>query len=197
MIKINLIPKKKQLKMPSILWFDFSQLNLKMIIVAVIISKVPDFTLHDYWKNEMVRIDKQYKVEKKHISKYRAELKNQNVYKKQMDSFLKQEKKLQDRLAVVKKIIKIKQSPYKLLQYISKNIPENVWLKDLKLSKDSFETTGESTSYKSIGVFIDNLKSSIFFDGQVNLTNSKTLTHDKTGRRTEFFEIKGTIQRFN
>ncbi len=81
--------------------------------------------------------------------------------------------------------------------YLSKNIPTDIWLTNVDLAEDKITIEGESESYKSIGLFIENLKSSIFFNETLNLVESKTVENPVLKRRTEYFKITSEIARYD
>ena len=56
---------------------------------------------------------------------------------------------------------------------------------------------GVTPTYKSIGVFIENLKSSIYFDKNLNFDGAETEIDKNTGIRKERFKMSGKIVRYN
>ena len=52
MIEINLLEQKKQFKMPSVLGIDFSTINVKMLIFAILFSYIPEIFLKSYYESE-------------------------------------------------------------------------------------------------------------------------------------------------
>ena len=196
MIKINLLPQKKKTTSPALGGLDLSKLNLKYLAIAGVIYFTPGF-FQDYFnsqvaglKVEVENLDKRFKAKKR-------ELKSQEGVQETIKEYIVQEKKLKERLEVVKKIIQLKKNPSGIMLYVAKNMPEDLWLTGLKVEDQKINFKGESVSYKSIGLFIETLKDSVFFDKTIRLTNSQTKKDKKTGRRTEEFEITGTISRFD
>ena len=55
--------------------------------------------------------------------------------------------------------------------------------------------TGQSQSFKKLGDFIENLKSSIFFDGNINYTRPEGVDDTINGIRVEPFKLEALIMR--
>jgi Tfp pilus assembly protein PilN len=196
MIEINLLEVKKPFKMPEILGIDLNNLNIKFLVLAYIFTFVPDMIFTDVWQEEVNELDSRIARNNKKLNELNREIANQKDIEAQIQAFVQQEKKLGNRLEVVKKIIKLKKNPMNIMLYLTKNIPKDVWLKSFKIENLTLIVTGDSSSYKSIGIFIENLRSSVFFDSTLHLKNSFT-KEGKNKIRTESFEIEGSIRRFD
>lgn len=194
MIEVNLLGNKKPFRLPKVLGVDFNILNLKLVLLAVITGH---FINTDYWKAERDQTNKEIMKLDRTFKKLNVQAKKSKKIQAEIDQFLELEKKLLEKLKIVKKIIKIKRNPYKILLYVSKNIPSGVWLTSLKLDDNEFVIDGSSVSYKDIGQFIEKLKSSIFFNNTLRLSKSRTRIDEKSGRRIENFQIKGMIERYD
>ena len=87
---------------------------------------------------------------------------------------------MNEKLKAVNEVLKLKKNPVNLLLYISKNISTDLWIDKLSITKGgTLEIQGGSNSYKSIGVFIESLNQSIFFDKSIKLIKSQTQTLSK------------------
>ena len=196
MIEINLLETKKPFQLPEILGVDLNLLNFKLIILALILSYLPSFLFAPKWEEEIQGIQKKVRAEDKTLKRLIRETKGQENFKEQIQEFAKQEKKLEEKLAVVKKIIERRKNPMSIMLYLTKNIPENVWLIKMEIKGDKIILTGKSDSYPSIGNFIKNLQSSVFFDASIRLAKSDTVV-EADDTRVEKFVIEGNIQRFD
>jgi hypothetical protein len=65
MIEINLISEKKSLALPIILGIDFNQINLKLIIIAIVVSFLPDAIFKEDWIKEKEALEKRVEKVKK------------------------------------------------------------------------------------------------------------------------------------
>jgi Tfp pilus assembly protein PilN len=196
MIEINLVPGKKDFRLPEIMGIDLNHFNLKMLAIFVLIHllTVPigkDLLEGNLQKQRLLEEDKNKKLEQA-ITDGKASKEVQD----KVDLLNQQEKKLKGKLDVVKQILKIKKNPLGIMLFITKNIPQDLWLTKLEIDSDNLEIEGGSTSYKGIGIFIDSLQGAIFFGSSVKLLDSKTTSDEKTGRRTEVFKIGAQISRY-
>lgn len=195
MIEINLMEVKKPLRLPIFMGIDLNELNFKFLILFYILSLAPE---HFYYPqfDEMIAAKKaeQMKI-KKELQKIQREGRGKENIRRQIEAFVSQEKKLEAKLDVVRSIIKQKQNPRDIMLYITKNIPNDVWLKKVEIKGKDVLIEGGSSSYRNIGVFIENLRNSVFFDSSLHLKGSKT-EEDKDGYRTESFEVEGKIKKF-
>ena len=105
-----------------------------------------------------------------------------------------QETKLAKKLVVVKQIINKRQNPFQVFYYLAQNIPPDVWLTRLELDDKRLVLTGHSKTWKSIGKFLENIKSSIFFSK--DLQYQQPPGADKGKERIESFMIVANIARF-
>jgi len=192
MIKINLIQKRKSVKIPSV----FHGVSFKVILIAVALLYIPDFFLKTGWPDEIVENQKKLKSLKSKLIKLKLKSREQKDLQKKIAAYTKKENDLKNRLEVVKQIIEERRNPMEILHYISKNIPDELWVRHIGFSGNDFNLKGESTTYKGIGLFMKNLKKSIFFGNSIRLKDTKTVENKIEGERTEYFEIIGTIERF-
>ena len=192
MIEVNLKVGEKDFRLPVILGLDLNIISIKGIIIALFVHFIVPPIFNDNFLKGLEDIDTKIRGLKRQIRELKKKKKSQQDIQDQIDSFLQKEKKLNNKLVVVKRIIKLKKNPLKILLYISKNIPEDLWLTSMSLENDNIALSGESNSYKSIGRFIENLKKATFFDQSLKLTKSQTRADD-SGRRVEEFEIKAKI----
>ena len=195
MIKINLLPSKKSAGLPVVLGMDLNLVNFKLLLVAMLLNALPGF-IKDYWNGEIKTVNEELQAKNNELAALNVKLGGEDSIQKMIDAFTIQETKLKERLGVVKTILKTKKNPSKILYYIAQNIPDDLWLTSVQLNDVNISIKGESISYKSIGLFIENLKNSIFFDKSIRLASSQTKKDNESGKRTEEFEISGIITKF-
>ena len=83
-----------------------------------------------------------------------------------------------------------------MLQYISKNIPKELWITDLVIDSNTMTIRGEALDYISIGNFVTSLRSSVFIK-DANIVNTQSAVRDTDKRRIESFEVKFVINRLD
>lgn len=196
MIEINLIVGKKPFKMPTLMGVDLGLLNLKLIGLAILLSFVPGLFLEGGREEEVAKASEEITQLQTQVTKLERKNEGNKSIQEQVDALAKQEKKLAERLGVVKEIIKLKKNPMSVLLYVAKNIPEDVWLLSLEIQNNNIVIKGNALSYKDIGVFVESLKNSIFFNKDLALKNSRTIEATASQPRVEEFELSGSIARF-
>lgn len=197
MIEINLSPNKKATGISNVGGFDFSQINLRMLFFAILFLYIPEIIFESYLDDEIKAQQNEQQRLKKELEGFQKEITGMRNIQRQVDAFLEQEKKLEVKLATVKKIIAKRQNPFKVFKYIASNIPKDVWLTSLTLEDKKLRMTGYAKTWKNIGEFIESLKSSIFFAGQINYSRPSGDKQEYRGSRVEVFEIKTEVTSFN
>lgn len=194
MIKINLSNAQKQVDISNVGGFDLTKLKFKAVALAILLIYIPDFVFVPMWEedyttrnNDLNQIQDELRNLKKKVSKSK-------VLEEQIRNLNAQEITLGKKLLAVKQAISEKSNPTNLLLYIAKNIPSDLWLRELSIENDKMIIKGDSLSYPSVGTFTDNLRSSIFVkDASIKETTSKVRDSDK--KRIEAFEIHFAITR--
>ncbi len=198
MIEVNLSAGRKPFKLPVLLGiFDLGQLNFKLIFLCLLLYYLGIPLVQEKLEEKGRSIIETTAKLNERLENIQKQGKGMRAIQAEIEDFQQQEKRLFEKLEVVRKIIKIKKNPMGILLYISKNIPQDLWLTSLEIQLNEIKIEGESRSYKSIGLFIENLKDAIFFGSSVRLEDSMTVTNDVSGTRTESFKISATIMRFD
>ncbi len=195
MIEINLATTKKPFKLPVVLGFDLGELKLRPFLLVLLIALLPDFLLTSDWKKDVQVLQQKNTMlitERNKLQKESSGLKN---VQEQIERLNLQEKQLKNKLEVVKKLLKMRENPSEILLYIAKNMPKDLWLTFVSLKGNKLTLRGKSASYRSIGYFIESLKSSIFFSGNPQITKSQATINEDTDQRIEDFEIEAFLRR--
>lgn len=195
MIEINLSPTKKAAGLTNIAGIDLSLINVKMMVIALLVMFVPEPILVGIWDEEIAGHNSQFASLNSEYRKLQTKVRSMQNVQKQVDALKEQEGKLDRKLETVKKIINKRQNPFQVLRYVAENIPSEVWLQSIELVENSLILTGYATNYKNIGVFIESLKNSIFFQA-VDYQNMQDLNPVVKGRRLETFKITTQVVRF-
>jgi Tfp pilus assembly protein PilN len=192
MIKVNLLVGKKPLDVANLGGFDLSKLNVKYLVIAILLSYTPELFLNDMLTKELAGFNLQIETLNKEFKTYQAKLDSLKNIQKQIEALENLEKQLESKLNIVKGIFNKRSNPMNIMLYIAKNTPADLWLNEIVIEKNDITFKGESRDYKSIGVFIENLRSSIFFRKDIRLDSSATITKEN-GVRVEGFSVKGYI----
>jgi hypothetical protein len=196
MIKINLVPSESQGNLTTFLGINFSYLNFKYSLVFFICVYAVEPIIDVIYLDQVEVAEASVALERGKVRKVISTLRGYDVVKNQVRELNEQEKALENKVRVVKKIVEKRQNPFKVLKYIADNTPPNVWIIELELDDKKLKLVGYSRSWKSIGKFIENLKSSIFFDENVNYERPKDLAKSGRNTRIEKFEVTTNIVSF-
>lgn len=196
MIKINLNTGKKQVDISNLGGLDLSKLKFKAVLLVIFLIYVPDFLLVPMWEEERAGLNQQLSERQGVLRKLRVEVQRSQNLEKQIQELKLQEENLGQKLTAVKQAISEKKNPSSLLLYIAKNVPSELWIKELIIEDDKMTIKGEAMDYTSIGNFVNSLRSSVFIrDANIAGTNSFVRESDK--RRIESFEVSFGIARFD
>lgn len=195
MIKINLTTTQKQADLSNVGGFDFTKLKFKAVGLALFLIYIPDFFLVPMWEEDMNTKQSELQTLQGEVNSLKRKVSKSATYEKQIRELKAQEENLVKKLTAVKEAISLKRNPSNLLLYISKNMPSELWIKELSIERQTMMIKGEALSYSSVGNFVANLKSSVFIkDANIKSTNSIVRESDK--KRLEVFEVQFEIARF-
>jgi Tfp pilus assembly protein PilN len=194
MIKVNLSLAQNQMDISNVGGFDFTKMKFVLVGIAIVSVYVPDFTIKTYWEEEVQAKNDELAALQGKLSDKRREVSKFGDLERQIKELQAQEENLGKKLVAVKQAISLKRNPSNLLLYIAKNIPEDLWIKEMTLEESKLVIKGEALSYTGVGSFVNNLRSSVFVsDANIKSTTSNVRESDK--RRIETFEVHFTIAR--
>jgi Tfp pilus assembly protein PilN len=196
MIKINLSGGKKAADLSNIGGFDFTKLKIVYVLLAMVLVYVPDFVLVPIWEGEREAVTQGIEAKKSKLSSLKRKVTQSEDLEKQITELKLQEENLGKKLTAVKQAISEKKNPSTIMLYIAKNIPAELWIKDLVIDQDQMTIKGEALDYTSIGNFVNSLRSSVFIK-DANIANTSSSVRESDKRRIESFEVKFTIARFD
>lgn len=196
MIKINLSTVKKPIDLANVGGFDLSKINVKWVVLAIVFLYIPDFFVVDRLTEIRDTRDQELQAliaQKNKVTKEVSELKN---FDKQIEMLKRREEELASKLEVVKSILSTKKNPWNILVYVAKNIPPEIWLTEIKYEGDKLQIKGRSSDYQSQGIFLENLKKSIFFDKNITYQKSDSAPAGRDNRKLASFDITAVITRY-
>jgi Tfp pilus assembly protein PilN len=196
MIKINLSSSTKQLDISNLGGLDFSKIKIKMLLIIIAISYVPDFLLYPMWETDLETKNQELTTQQTILNRLKRKVSQNQNFEKQIRELKAQEENFKKKLVAVKEAINEKRNPSTLLLYISKNIPKELWITDLNIDSNTMTIKGEALDYISIGNFVTSLKSSVFIK-DANIQNTQSAVRDSDKRRIESFEVKFIINRLD
>jgi Tfp pilus assembly protein PilN len=194
MIKINLSAAQKQVDISNLGGFDFTKLKIKAVLLACVLIYLPDIFLVPVWDDEFNNKTQELATLQSKSVSLKRKVSQSSTLEKQIRELKAQEENLGKKLTAVKQAISQKRNPANLLLYVSKNIPSDLWIKELVIDGETMLIKGDALSFISVGNFMNNLRSSIFIkDSSIKETTSAVRASDK--RRIESFEISFVLAR--
>lgn len=85
--------------------------------------------------------------------------------RKKGDIFKRQKELLERKIQLITELKKKQSVPVHILDQISKNLPEFLWLDSMEATQNQISISGKATTYNAVSNFYDNLSSSGFFTG--------------------------------
>ncbi|HXH73329.1 MAG TPA: PilN domain-containing protein [Bacteriovoracaceae bacterium] len=195
MIKINLSTAKKQVSMTNVGGFDFTKLKIKALFLVMLALYIPDLLVIPMWETEIQELNANLQAKQAELTKLKSKVSQTASLEKQIRELKSQEENLGQKLLAVKQAISEKKNPAPLLLYIAKNVPNELWIKELNLDNETMIIKGEALDYTSIGNFVNNLRSSVFIK-DASITNTSSSVREADKRRIESFEVKFLIGKF-
>jgi type IV pilus assembly protein PilN len=152
MIKINLLPKKdvKKAKVPTDIGITkdiFLKLGLPVGIAILIV-----FGVFAYVENTTSDLKKEIENNKKILAQLQQKI-------EEVKNFEKMNKEFELKTKIIEDLKKMQSSPVILLNTISKNLPDGVWLTAVTYDNTVVNIEGLAFSNLNIVAFVDNLKS--------------------------------------
>lgn len=196
MIKINLSTAQKSVDISNVGGFDLSKIKIKALVLVIALIYVPDFVLVPMWEEDITKTQEALSTKQAELSRLKRKITASQDLEKQIRELKAQEENLGKKLTAVKQAISEKRNPSNILLYMAKNIPKDLWIKELVINGEVMNIKGESFDYTNIGNFINSLRSSVFIkDSSISSTSSNVREGDK--KRVESFDVKFIIGRFD
>jgi Tfp pilus assembly protein PilN len=196
MIKINLSTAKKQMDISNVAGLDLTKIKIVPVLIAIVIMYLPDYILIPMWEEEVATVNQNLSVKRQELGKLRGQVSKTAELEKQIRDLKAQEENLGQKLVAVKQAISERRNPSSILLYIAKNVPEELWLKELIIENNDLVIKGEALDYTSVGNFINNLKASVFIK-EANIISTNSIVREPDKRRIETFEVKFLIGKFD
>lgn len=160
MIKINLLAEKKPAKAKAPTAFKFEGLgggqNLLQMGILVLGFLVAGGW---YWARSTELADMEHKKVQD-----QAELARLQEVRKKAEEFKHQKDLLEKKIALITDLKKKQAVPVHLLDQISRNLPDFLWLESMSAMSNQINLTGKATTYTAVSNFYDNLLASGYFN---------------------------------
>jgi type IV pilus assembly protein PilN len=158
MIKINLLAERKQPKAQSAPAMKMEMgggQNLLLIGILLLGVAVTGFW---WWSASNTLADWRAKHEAAD-----RELARLEEVRKKGDEYKAKKDELARKIELITTLKKQQAVPVHILDQISKNLPETLWLENMSVDKNNIGLGGKATTYNAVTQFYNNLKDSGFF----------------------------------
>jgi Tfp pilus assembly protein PilN len=165
MIKINLLAERKQAKAkssPTSLQIEEGTGGRNLLLAAILILGL--VVAGGWWW--MVSSDLA-EWQQKHEEADR-ELERLAEIRKKGDEYKAQKELLERKVNLITELKRRQEVPVHILDQISKNLPDFLWLESMSAARNKVSISGKATNYNAVSNFYENLNGSGLF-GEVNL----------------------------
>ena len=144
MIKINLLPREERIRRKPV--------DTSFILVAVCAAVLAAAMAYGWvWlSGEVGRVQAT-------ITQTQAELRKFDELAKQVEKFREEKQKLQDKIKVIETLVVAQTGPVRLLDEVSKALPNDVWLTTVTRTGRRLEVSGIAFSPFQVADFMKNL----------------------------------------
>ena len=155
MIKINLLAERKaaKAKAPSTIKFEMGGSQNLLLAGIIVIG----FLVALGWS--WARVAELNRVQAEKV-KAEAELKRLEDVRAKAEAFKKQKELLERKIMLITELKKKQAVPVHILDQVSRNLPDFMWLDSMTASANSISILGKATTYNSVSNLYDNLRAS-------------------------------------
>ena len=181
MIRINLLAvereRTKKTRGISIPAHQRATIGASLILLATVLGV-------GWWfwslRQNSIRIDEEIA---------RAEIQTQQLRSvlAQVQKFEARKAQLQQRVSLIEQLRAGQGGPVRVLDEISKSLPDRLWLTDMTQVGNEFTIGGTTTSMTAVSDFIANLEATRFFKKPVEIVDSQVQTDREGGGPREVF----------
>ena len=155
MIKINLLAERKAAKAKAASSLKFEMGGSQNLLLAGIIVVGLLVSAGWWWArtSELSRVRQQKVVAQ-------AELKRLEEVRKKAEAFKTQKELLERKINLITELKKKQAVPVHILDQVSRNLPEFMWLDSLTANANAINIVGKATTYNAVSNLYDNLRAS-------------------------------------
>jgi type IV pilus assembly protein PilN len=155
MIKINLLAERKAAKAKAATSFKFEMGGSQnLLLVGIIVVGV--LVAGGWW---WARVSELNRVRQAKVAA-QAELKRLEEVRKKAEAFKTQKELLERKINLITELKKKQAVPVHILDQVSRNLPEFMWLDSLTASANAINIVGKATTYNAVSNLYDNLRAS-------------------------------------
>ena len=163
MIRINLLAVERKPEKKSVLAGQkVAILATAILAAALLLIGWRVFAL----RQQSVRLDDDLRAAQQEQQRLKGVL-------QQVQEFEKRKQQLQERVALIEELRKGQVGPVRMLDEISRALPDRLWLTDMAQDTSGVKLDGQTTSLTALSDFVGNLEGSGYFAKPVEILDSK------------------------
>ncbi len=152
MIKINLIPVKRRKEKPKAV-----PAFLVAMVLLLVVSGIAVGYYNAYKAGQIKELQQQKEANKKKLRELEKRV-------KEVKNFEKLNARVTKRKEIIEQLTKNQSIPVRILDEMSKNLTEGIWLQSMSISGKKIKIAGTGFSNTDIVSFVQQLKTSDFFN---------------------------------
>ena len=186
MIRINLLTVERERAKPKKAAFTVSDAQRVMLGASLILLCTVAgigwwaWSLHQ----QSISLDSE-------IARAEVETRNLRSVLGQVQKFEARKAQLQQRVTLIEKLRKGQSAPVRVLDQISRSVPDRLWLSELKQVGSDFTLDGFATSMTALSDFVAGIEGTRWFRKPVEIIDSQMTSDPKTGDLVKFV-VKAT-----
>lgn len=164
MIRINLLAERKAPKAkaaPAALRLEGAAASQNLLLAGVVLVGLLVYAGWWWAASHQIRSLEHRKVEAQRELDRLAEI------RKKAEEFKRQKALLEKKITLISDLKKKQTVPVHILDQISKNLPDFLWLDSMSAAANQISITGKATTYTAVSNFYDNLNRSGYFSDVV------------------------------
>lgn len=189
MIRINLlaVERERTKKKAASFGFQFGQKNSALGILVLVGTGL----LLGWWfwslRSQSADLDQQIADAQKETARLQTVI-------NQVAQFEQQRAQLQQRVTLIEQLRKGQTGPVHLLDQVSRNLPESMWLIEMKQTANDVSIEGRCTNLNALSDFVSGLESSNYFERPVEIIDSTVEPGSATAPELIKFSVKGKFK---
>ncbi|MEO7274122.1 MAG: PilN domain-containing protein [Vicinamibacterales bacterium] len=120
------------------------------------------------------------------ITSAEVETKQLRAVLSKVQKFEARKAQLQQRVTLIEQLRKGQTAPVRVLDQISRSVPDRLWLANLKQSGNEFTLDGYATTMTALSDFVAGIEDTNWFKKPVEIIDSQMTTDPKTGDLVKF-----------
>ena len=178
MIRINLLTTERKVAKAPALMTEARRVTLgasAVLLVTVLGLGWWFWSLHQ--QSQLLDID---------IASAEVDTQQLRAVLSKVQKFEARKAQLQQRVTLIEQLRKGQTAPVRVLDQISRSVPDRLWLADMKQADTEFTLNGYATTMTALSDFVANIEDTKWFRKPVEIIDSQLTTDAKTGDVVKF-----------